>query len=121
MPTYVDSDISGDSIIDFSSIGNEVVYVTFDTTTIPTRAGHAADGISDHYLRIGWFALGDSFDIGTGDTLRWCPITWWNFQNNIWTPDPSTGEGGGALRRIATRVRYYIYPGGAGHMHIFGL
>jgi hypothetical protein len=121
MPTYFDDDISGDAIIDFSSIGSHVVYVTFDCDTIPPRAGHPPNGLADNWLKIGFFSLGDSFDIGTGTIERWRDIEWWNWTSNLWTPIPSTDGSGSPTQLVATRLRYYVYPGGAGHLHVFGL
>lgn len=120
MGVYFDGEITADDVIDFSSEGSHVLYVAFTVTTPPIRPGFPTDGLDDHHLRIGWFSLGDNFDIGGGATNFWRALEWWNFDDNLWTPLPSTDSGGGGLSVAATRIRYFLFPGTIGHLHIYG-
>lgn len=118
--TRFDDVVSNDGTALLSSGGNEVLYVAFDLTTVLTRAQHNPYGITDQISRIGWFSLGDAFDIGDGTQEFWQPIEWWNFTRNLWVPSPTGVAGSINAVQLATRIRWFVFPGGEGHLHVFG-
>lgn len=116
--TYYDADVSGSGSAAFVA-GATVIFVSVDITTIPPLARSIDD--TDKFLRAGWFSLGDSFNIGLGTFDYWRPVVYFDFEHMLWTPVP-----GGDLSLntfslpSASRVRWFVSPGGVAHLHVFG-
>lgn len=120
MPSVlVDEIVSDEGSASWSGTA-EVLFVAFDCTTIPNRAAPNPYGVADQITRIGWFALGDEFDIGDGTFEFWRDVNYFNFTRTLWTPDPSGIAGGSGLVITASRIRWFIFPGGEGHLYVFG-
>lgn len=120
MPSiYFDSSVSDSGAADLVG-GVDVWFVSVDITTLGSRVSQIEPGLSDHFLRIGWFSLGDHFDVGFGDVDHWREINWCNFLGNLWTPDPSGITGGSNHFTLATRVRWWFSPGTVAWLRVFG-
>src|ERR1700686_2165126 len=120
MPSvYLDATATGDGSAVFSG-GNSVLYVSVEITTVGPLATLIEPSISDHLLRLGWFALGDAFDTGIGTLDYWREIVWCNFVNNLWTPLPSA-DNSGSTSGLASRIRWWFGPGTTAHIHVLGL
>lgn len=119
MTVMLDRDIDGvgqDNLVGTSS----VLFVAVAITDPGVLARPVPDGTDDHFLRMGWFSLGDNFSVGVGDAFDWwrAPV-WLDFERQLWTPDPS-GVPGGAGVIQATRFRWALAPGVSAHAFVFG-
>ncbi len=119
MALYFDSSVSGSGAADLVG-GQDVEFVSVDVTTVGPLASNIEPGVSDHWLRLGWFALGDHFDVGFGDVDHWRPIIWCNFDGNLWTPDPTANVGGASMSLLARRVRWWFSSGTVAWLRVFG-
>ncbi len=121
MPSVLfDGVISGEGSNDWPGAGTQVLYVAFDCTTLPDRAAPNQYGVADQWGRIGWWSFGDSIDIGDGTFEFWSDLHWWNFERNLYIPSPTTSTTGLVFADLATRIRWFVFPGGEGHLHVFG-
>jgi hypothetical protein len=115
--TYYDSDVSGSGSAVFS--GANVIFVSADLITVPTLARQLVD--SDEWIRAGWWALGDSFDIGLGTFEYWSDKHYFDFDHNVWSSQPSADPGNALnFTSTGTRIRWQIGPGGLAHLHVLG-
>lgn len=117
MPAYFDDDISGDGQETFP--GGEVLYAVVHVTTVGPEARLVAPAVADQYLRLGWFAFGDSLDVIGGARDYWRDAVWINFLDTLWTPVPSSNDPV-ALGLVATRLRWHLTFGTEAHMYVFG-
>jgi hypothetical protein len=115
--TYYDSDVSGSGSASLG--GSAVIYVSADLITVPTLARGLVD--ADEWIRAGWWALGDNFDIGLGTFDYWGPKHFFDFEHNVWSPTPNQDPGNSLnFTTTATRIRWQIGPDGLAHLHVFG-
>jgi hypothetical protein len=118
MPTYLSRSISG--IGQDTLSGTDVLYVQVHIDNPGTGARLVDLAVPDHYLRIGWFSLGDSLPLGAGSVDAWREPIFINTLDVLWTPLPST-SGSQALSVIATRLRWALPGGASGSITVFGL
>jgi hypothetical protein len=119
MPTYLSRAIASDG--EDSLSGTSVVYIAWRLNVVDPLVRVLDPGNPDHVLRAGWLALEDSLDpFGFGTEHYFEPPIFLNFLRGLWTPDPSTG-GGGALTRVASRIRWHLEGSTAGNLFVFGL
>jgi hypothetical protein len=115
--TYYDADVSGSGSASWSS--PSVIFVSADIITPSPLATQLLD--SDEWLRQGWFALGDSFNIGLGTFDYWSSKIYIDFDHQLWTPDPSANfSANESFELTRTRIRWQIASGGLVHLHVFG-
>jgi hypothetical protein len=115
--TYFDSDVSGSGSASLG--GNAVIFVSADILTVSPLARPLVD--TDEWIRAGWWALGDTFDIGLGTFDYWSDKHFFDFDHNVWSPQPSQDPGNSLnFTATATRIRWQIAPGGLSHLHVLG-
>lgn len=119
MTVYLDADVTGVGQSGLAG-GNSVIFISVDIGTTGSQSSRLEPDVADHFLRLGWFALGDSFDAGPGVADHWREIVWCNFTENLWTPTPDT-VGGSPQTTLATLIRWWFGPGVSAHLHVFGL
>jgi hypothetical protein len=121
MPFYFDGDVSGQGAADLVG-GSRVLYVAVHLSALGDQVHGTGDTVTDHILKAGFVSLGDHFSIGVELPHDWwrAPI-WFDWEDTLWTPIPSADAAGGALSVQATRVRWYLSPGTAGHLSVFGV
>jgi len=102
--------------------GSAVWYAVCHMTAVAAGARELEVGSSDHLLRAGWVAFGDTLSV-IGATARdyWRAVWWLDFVDSLYTPVPSTGEAGGPLGLVASRIRWHIPVGGAADIYVFGV
>jgi len=114
---YYDSNVSGSGSATLS--GSAVIFVSADIVTPSPLGTHLLD--SDEWLRQGWWALGDNFDIGLGTFDYWGEKHFLDFDHNLWSPSPAQSASAGfVLEDTRTRIRWQIASGGVVHLHVFG-
>jgi hypothetical protein len=119
MPAYFDADISGDASSALAS--NQLVYLVCHNITPSPGQRELEVGSPDHVLRAGWLAFGDTLNvIGGINRAYWRQPIFLDFEDMLWTPDPS-GQPGTPFELQATLVRWHIPPGGLYHLYVFGL
>jgi hypothetical protein len=116
---YFDGSVSDSGTADLVG-GEDVQFVSVDVTTLGGRVSAIEPDNPDHLLRMGWFSLGDHFDVGFGDIDHWREIVWINFTGTLWTPAPSGIVGGSPLSVLARRVRWWFSPGTVAWLRVFG-
>lgn len=119
MALYFDSVVSGTAAVDLPA-PSHVIFVAADITVMGPGVGQLGQDLGDHRSRVGWFQLGDHFDIGEGAIDRWREPVWINWDGVLWTPVPSTDSGGGALSVVAPRMRYWFSAGTSVRLYIYG-
>ncbi len=119
MGVYFDGVVSGTAAVDLVSPFH-VFYVAADVTVEGALVGQLGRDVADHRSFVGWFSLGDQFDIGEGTFDRWRDQVWINFSHILWTPNPSTDNSGNPLSIFAPRMRYWFSLGTSVHLHVFG-
>lgn|GEM_PF-4084207 len=120
MPSVLfDDTVSDEGSANWSG-STQVLYVACDMLALPNRAAPNPYGVTDQLTRLGWFALGDEFDIGDGTFEFWRDYHFFNFTRNLWTPEPTGIVDGSPLYSVASRIRWFIFPGGIAHLHVFG-
>jgi hypothetical protein len=114
-----DADIAGEGIDSLS--GSHIWYAVARIITVPPSARILEVASDGHILRAGWISFGDTLSV-IGATSRdyWRSVWWLDFIDSLWTPVPSTGEGGGPLALAASRVQWSIPTGGLAHLYVFG-
>lgn len=118
MPLY-DADIAGDGSAVLT--GSNVFFLVCHLTATGGPVRELEQGSPDHILRAGWLSLGDQLNvIGGVDLEYWRAPIWLDFIDTLWTPVPSGIHAGAALTLLATRVRWHLAIGCAGHLYIFG-
>jgi hypothetical protein len=119
VPVLLDRDIAN-SGADSLSGGTGVLFVSVQVLTVGGEARPLEVADPDHYLRLGWFSLGDHFSVETGPELDWwrAPV-YVDLLNTLWTPVP-TDSPGGSLTVQCTRIRWSLGPGTTAHLHVFG-
>jgi hypothetical protein len=113
--TAFDDDVSGSGSASFSGAG--LFYVSVDVTTLGPIPRPVDD--ADHFIRAGWFSLGDEFDIGLGTFEYWGPVVYVDFEHFRWTPTPDYDTNGVFALQFATRIRWHFAPGVEAHIHAF--
>lgn len=114
---YFDSDVSDSGSATLA--GSFVIFVSADLITVPPLARGLVD--PDEWIRAGWWAIGDSFDIGLGTFEYWREKHYLDFDHNVWSPDPSDEPNTSEYFTLrASRIRWQIGPGGLAHLHVFG-
>jgi hypothetical protein len=119
MTLYFDGSVSGSGVADLVS-GQDVQFVSVDVTTVGPLSSIIEADNPDHVLRVGWVSLGDHFDVGFGDVDHWREIIWVNFEQVLWTPQPSGIVGGAPLSVLARRVRWWFNSGTVAWLRVFG-
>jgi len=117
VPTYLDRDIGGDGSDVFT--GNQVLYAVVRLTSL---GGDVRDGDvgSGQILRAGWITFGDELAVIGSTAEYWRELIYLNFTTTLYTPNPSTDAASGALRLIASRVKWHLSFGTNGHIYVFG-
>jgi hypothetical protein len=118
VPTYLDRDISGSGQDSLS--GAHVLYLVLHLTSLGPEVRQPTFADSDSIMRAGWFAFGDTLSVIGSARPYWREAVWINFEDVLWTPDPST-NGSQALDLVATLFRWHLGPGTAGHVYVYGL
>lgn len=113
--TAFDDDVSGSGSASWATAG--ILYVSVDITTLGPIPRVIDD--DDHFLRAGWFALGDQFDIGLGTFEYWDAPVHVDFEHYRWVPNPTGDVNGLLFTQLASRIRWYFAPGVAAHLHVF--
>jgi len=118
MPSvYYDSDVSDSGSATLG--GSAVIFVSADLLTVPPLSRLLEDGVS--LLRAGWWALGDNFDVGLGAHDYWGEKHYFDFETNVWSSSPSQDPGNSLnFTSTATRIRWFVGPGGLAHLHVLG-
>lgn len=119
MTLYFDASVSGSGVADLVG-GQDVEFVSVDITTLGPLSTVIEAGNPDHLLRMGWFSIGDHFDVGFGDVDHWREIVWVNFEQTLWTPLPTGIVGGSSLSVLARRVRWWFNAGTIAWLRVFG-
>lgn len=99
---------------------SSVIFVAAHVLVVPWEARPLEVDDPDHYLRMGWFSLGDHFSVPGDATVRdwWRAPVWLDFLDSLWTPIPS---GGAATTTVqATQIRWSIGNPGVVHLYVFG-
>lgn len=119
MGVYFDADIAGDGRADLVG-GNLILYALVHGTARGAGVRELEVGSPDHVLRAGWVSFGDHLSvIGGVDRDYWRAVWWLDFDDAMYTPDPSS-SGGAPFALFATRVRWHLPVGSAAHLYVFG-
>lgn len=119
MSVVFDGSVSGSSSASLGSFVR-VIFWSFDMTAQGDDVRSTPPFSVDHFLRIGFIALGDNFDGGLGTAFdHWQPPVWLNFEHSMWVPEPGFDAGGNAFSQPASLVRWSLSPGTAGWLHVF--
>ena len=118
MPIYLDRDITGVGQDDLVG-GNSVIYVQIHVTSVGDGARLVDFSVVDHYLRIGFLALGGNLLLSGSPVIGWRDPIWINFTDQLWTPIPSA-TGTTALTVVAEHVRWAMTGGGHAHITVYG-
>lgn len=99
---------------------NNLLFIAVQVTAVGGDARPLEVTDPDHYLRLGWFSVGDNFSVGVGPLTNWwrAPV-WVDFLDFLWTPIPS-GNGAGPLFLQATQFRWSLTLGTEAHVLVFG-
>lgn len=119
MGVVFDSSVSGSGS---SSLGGgvHIIFWSFDLTTSGDDVRATPPFSVDHLLRIGFIALGDTFDGGIGTSFdHWQPPVWINFEHSMWLPVPALDGGGTPLTQFASVIRWSLSPGTVGWLHAY--
>lgn len=96
-----------------------MIFVSADLLTPGGLARPLAD--ADEWLRAGWWALGDNFNIGLGAFDYWQEKHFFDFEHNVWAPSPSQDPGNSLnFTHTATLIRWQVGLGGLAHLHVLG-
>lgn len=110
-----DDDVSGSGSANWASTG--VFYVSVDITTLGALPRQIDD--IDHFVRAGWFALGEQFDIGLGTFEYWAEPVHVDFEHFRWSPTPDLDASAGFMTKLASRIRWHFNAGVSAHIHVF--
>ena len=121
MSVVADTDISGQGEVNFGG-GVRIQFALVHLTAV----GPAARPLGtdpDHFMRIGFISFGsdsNAIDFPTSRTY-WNPPIWLNFIDTQYHPIPTVTSSSLELLEWASRVRWSLSPGAAGHLHVEGI
>lgn len=121
MTVYADLDISGQGEQSFGG-GRQINFALIHLSD-PGPAARPIGLDIDHFLRIGYIAFGadsDAIDFPTSRTYWSAPI-WIDFLNFLYHPVPTLQSPPVDFAFWASRVRWSLGPGAAGHLFVSGV
>jgi hypothetical protein len=119
MAVYFDADISGAGVGDLVG-GNSVQFFLCHLSALGPEVRRPVDLTDDQLLRAGYIAFGRTLSlIGGVSRDYWHAPIWLDWQDTRWIPQPNQNSAG-VLNIVATRVRWRLSPGTAGHLYVVG-
>jgi hypothetical protein len=95
-------------------------YAALHATSLGV-AVHEVDPPSTYLYRVGWFSFGDYIaGLMGGDRWYWREPVRIAFNDQLWTPDPSTSGTTSPITLISHGVRWWVSEGTSVDIHIFG-
>lgn len=120
MAVLFDADISGAGVADLVG-GTNVQFFLAHLTSLGGEVRHLEALADDHILRAGFVAFGRTLSlIGGVNRDYWHPPIWLDWTDARWIPQPNVNSTT-VLQIVATRVRWYLTPGTAGHLYVQGV
>jgi hypothetical protein len=120
MATLFDDIVADQGDADLGFPGTRVYYALSHVTAI--GYGRLVDiNVTDHYLRLGWFAFGSHLDLIDG-TFRdyWLPPIYVDFLDYRWAPNPQATPDGSLNSYYTERLRWSFSPGTSVHLLVVG-
>ena len=119
MTVLLNADVNGDGSTSLASTGIEYALISVYTEGDLTE--HPWHQPPDRLLRCGWLAFGfRSSDVGGSPVDYWLPPIWFDYQTQLWLPEPSTNPGGSAFSLMIDQVRWHFQGAGTGNIYIVG-
>jgi hypothetical protein len=118
VPAYLDRDISGSGQDSLSGI--HVLYMVIHLTALGPEVRQPTFADTDSIMRAGWVAFGDTLSVIGSARPYWREPMWINFEDLMWTPDPSTNSST-PLDLVASLFRWHLGAGTTAHVYIFGV
>ena len=121
MTVYADQSISGAGQVNFGG-GVQIQFALVHVVTIPLEARPLESLSPDHYLRVGWIALGNDSDvIDATNRTYWTAPLWIDFLDWQWHPIPTRDPGTFDLTVWASRIRWQLGAGGLAWLRVEGV
>jgi hypothetical protein len=100
--------------------GSRVLYFAWNITAEGQRVRQAIEEDPLSRAGIGYVSFGDDLTaIGDGVADHWDNPIWLNHISGRWVPYPSL-DASGFTYVVATRIRWSLSVGTAGHIYVFG-